>query len=61
MALLLSAVLFGVYVTNVGVGAFGGTQYLNDVQEALMLFAATIAFVAAILRAEAKKKSEKSE
>lgn len=61
MALAIAAVLFGIFVTNIALGAFGSTQYLNDVQEALMLFTAAIAFVAAILRAEAKNKSEKSE
>ena len=60
MALAIAAVLFCVFVTNVALGAFGGTQFLNDIQEALMLFTAAIAFVAAILRAEAKKKSKKS-
>ena len=60
MALALAAALFGVFVTNIGLGAFGGTQFLDDVQEMLMLFTATIAFVAAILRAEAKKKNQKS-
>lgn len=60
MALALAAILFGTFVTNVALGAFGASQYLNDVQEALVLFAAAIAFVAAILRAEANKKNDTS-
>lgn len=58
MAITVAALLFGTYVTNVIIGAFTGTQYLSDVTEALILFVASIFFVAAILRAEAQKKNK---
>ena len=58
MFLLLAAVLFSVFIANVVMGATGGTQFLGDVGEMILLFAASIAFVAAIIRAEAAAKKD---
>ncbi|MEM8958946.1 MAG: hypothetical protein AAGC86_14175 [Pseudomonadota bacterium] len=52
MALVIAIVLFAIYFSNVALGAFGGTVFLGDVGEMLTLFAASIAFVVAILRRE---------
>lgn len=54
---LISVLLFVVFFVNVLLGAFGGTLFLSDAGEAVVLFAATIAFVAAMLAAETKTKS----
>lgn len=56
MMLAIAAVLFAVYVADVVMGALASASFLSDVQEMLMLFAATIAFVAAILVREKKSK-----
>ncbi len=61
MALALSAILFGVFVLNVFLGATSRTHFMGDVQEMIVLFAASIAFVAAILRREAREQERKSE
>jgi hypothetical protein len=59
MALGLAAVLFAVFVGNVVMGATMRASFLTDVQEMLLLFAATIAFVASILRREAAARQNK--
>lgn len=56
MFLAASAVVFAVFFANVVLGAFAGTAFLSDVGEMLVLFAATILFVAAILKREADRK-----
>ena len=56
MALIIAILLFGVFCADVFLGALAGTSFLGDVQEMLMLFAATIAFVVAILRREKQAK-----
>ena len=56
MMLAIAAVLFAVFVVDVVMGALADASYLNDVQEMLMLFAASIAFVAAIIRREKRSK-----
>ncbi|WP_424830436.1 hypothetical protein [Ruegeria sp.] len=56
--LALSVGLFAVFAANVALGAFNATQYLSDVGEMLVLFAASIAFVVATLRREANEKSK---
>lgn len=61
MFLILSAILFGIFALNVTFGAFGSGSFMGDIPEMLTLFAATIAFVAAILRREADEKKQKSE
>ena len=57
--LIIAAALFGIFVTNVALGAFGATQFLGDVGEMIMLFAASIAFTVAILRREAAARRTK--
>jgi hypothetical protein len=56
MALAVSAILFSVFFGNVLLGAFTGAPILDDIGEWLVLFAASIAFVVAILRREAAEK-----
>ncbi len=59
MYLGTAIVLFLVYVGNVVIGAFDGSPFLGDIGEMLTLFAASIAFVVAVLRREeAAKKTE---
>lgn len=53
MALILAALLFLVFFVNVLLGSLGSTTYLGDVGEMITLFAASAAFVAAILKREA--------
>lgn len=54
MTLLASAILFLIFIANVAIGAFSGSPVFGDVSEMLILFAASICFVAAILRREAQ-------
>jgi hypothetical protein len=56
LALLISIILFGIFCADIFLGAFTGTSFLNDVQEMLVLFATTIAFVVAVLRREKQSK-----
>ena len=59
MALTIAIVLFAIYFGNVALGAFGGTVFLGDIGEMLTLFAASIAFVVAILnRADAARRND---
>lgn len=58
MALAISVILFLVYVANVVLGAMTAAPLLSDVSEMLVLFAASIFFVAAILRREAAAKKD---
>ena len=58
MYLVISAILFAVFVANVVMGATSGAPILSDVQEMLLLFAASIAFVAAIIRREARNNED---
>lgn len=60
MALVLAGILFAAFVANVLIGALGGTTLLSDVNEMLLLFAASIAFVAAILQREARAKNNEN-
>ncbi len=59
MALLIAIVFFGVFCADVLIGAFKVASFLSDVQEMLVLFAATIAFVVAILRREKQAKENR--
>lgn len=52
MAALASGVLFIVFVGNVVIGAVTGSPIFGDVPEMLILFAASVCFVAVILRRE---------
>ncbi|KIC42155.1 hypothetical protein RA27_01785 [Ruegeria sp. ANG-R] len=59
MYLIIAVVLFAIFVVNVVLGALSGSPFLGDIGEMLMLFAASIAFVVAVLRREeAAKDSE---
>ncbi len=58
MYLILAIILFGSFAANVAMGSFGKTPFLGDVGEMLLLFAASLAFVAAILKREAARKSK---
>lgn len=60
MFLISAFILFAVFVANVLVGALGGAEFTGDVGEALLLFAASVAFVLAILRREAAEKKNKA-
>ncbi|MEL6234695.1 MAG: hypothetical protein AAFR46_09820 [Pseudomonadota bacterium] len=53
MALIAAAALFVVFLANILIGASGGTAFLNDVGEMLVLFGATLCFVVLILQQEA--------
>lgn len=55
MALLIAAAFFAVFLANVVIGSMGLPVFLTDVQEMLVLWAATIAFVVAILQREARE------
>ena len=50
---LVPSVLLVIFVANLLVGASGRSQFLGDVQEMLVLFAASLAFVVLILQREA--------
>lgn len=59
MLLIVSAVLFCLFAANVALGSMGAGVVLGDVSEMLVLFAASIFFVAAILQREAAEKDKK--
>ena len=61
MALAAAGLLFLAFVANVVLGAMTGTPILGDVSEMLVLFAASICFVAAILRREAAARKKISQ
>lgn len=58
MFLILSAVIFLIYIANVVLGATSGAPFVGDVSEMLLLFAAVIAFVIAVLQREAAEKNK---
>jgi len=57
MALVIAGVCFLAYVGNVLLGALADSAILSDVSEMVILFIASIFFVAAILRREADAKN----
>lgn len=61
MLLALASVFFAVFVINVSIGSFGGSPFLGNVGEMLLLFAVSIAFVAAVLRGEADDRIRQEE
>lgn len=61
MALTVSTVLFAIFVLNVVLGATTNAPFMGDVSEMLVLFGASIAFVAAILRREAQSRNGESQ
>ncbi|MXQ09702.1 hypothetical protein GQ651_17795 [Alphaproteobacteria bacterium GH1-50] len=58
MFLLAAGLLFAIYFANVILGASGNASFMGDVSEMLVLFASSICFTVAILRAEKKKKNK---
>lgn len=52
MALWIAGAFFLAYMVNVTVGAMTGSPILGNVHEMLLLWAASIAFVVAILKRE---------
>lgn len=60
MPLLIAALFFAVFVTNVVLGSAGRQVFLSDVQEMLVLMAASVAFVVAILKREAQARQHKA-
>ena len=61
MALGISGILLAVFVANLLLGVTSGSAFLGDVGEMLLLFATSIAFVAAILKREADEKKKNQE
>ena len=57
MAFVIAALLLLAFVANVTMGAVMRAPIFGNVIEMLVLFGASIAFVAGILRAEAREKS----
>ena len=55
IALSAAGVLFLLFFGNVTVGALGQKAPLGDIQEMLMLFAASITFVVSVLLSEAER------
>ncbi len=60
MTLIATIILFCVFVLNVVLGAVTGSPVLGDVPEMLVLFAASICFVAEILRRESATQKKDS-
>ena len=54
LVLLAAGVLFLAFFGNVAMGALGKKPLLGDIQEMLMLFAASILFAVSVLCFEAK-------
>jgi hypothetical protein len=59
MLLAFAAVLFAVFVVNVSIGSTGATPFFGNVGEMLLLFAVSIAFTAAVLGKEARRRTGK--
>lgn len=58
MNMAIAVVLFGIFVLNVSMGAFGAGSFLGDVPEMLLMTGSALFFVAAILVREAKAKAK---
>jgi len=58
MFLIAAGTLFAIFALNVALGSFGGAPFLGDVGEMLLLFSASVAFVAAVLKREAAAKND---
>lgn len=56
--LIISIILFAIFVANVAMGALARAAFLGDVSEMLVLFAASLFFVAAIIKREAAAKED---
>lgn len=59
MPLLIAALFLAVFAANVAIGSSGGKVFLSDVQEMLVLMAASIAFVVAILQRERAQRDKR--
>lgn len=57
MFLAIAGILFAIYVGNVVAGALFSAAFMADVGEMLVLYAASIAFTAGILKREAAAKA----
>ena len=53
MAIFLAALVFAAFLANVVAGAYFHAPFVGDVGEMLLLWAASVAFVVAILKREA--------
>ncbi len=60
MFLTTAIILFGGFAANVAMGSIGEKPFLGDVGEMVLLFAAALAFVAAILKREAAAKKNQN-
>lgn len=60
MFLIAALLMFAFFTVNVVMGSFWHAPFLGDVGEMLTLFAASIAFVAAVLRREAAANAAKN-
>nr|WP_296375567.1 hypothetical protein [Yoonia sp.] len=58
MRLFGALILFCVFIANVFLGATGGSQFLGDVAEMLVLMGTAVMFVVAILKSEADAKKD---
>ena len=58
---ILSIVGFAVFLANVLMGAMGGTTFLTDIQEMLVLFATCAVFVIFILQQERARNAKASQ
>lgn len=56
MALIIAALLLILFAINVTLGSLQGQAPLGDVEEAILLFCASIAFGSGVLRLEAAAK-----
>ena len=61
LALWASGALFLAYFANVSLGALGQKTLLGDVQEMLMLFAASLLFVVSVLLFEAEDAGKRAD
>ncbi|MEO0542613.1 MAG: hypothetical protein AAFY99_02235 [Pseudomonadota bacterium] len=52
MYLVISGLIFSIYVANVLLGALASASFMGDVSEMIVLSIASIAFVVAILKEE---------
>lgn len=61
IGLVVAGIFLAAFVINVALGSVAGAPPLGVVAEMLLLFAAAIAFVAAILKREATRKRQNQE
>ena len=59
MAFFIAAILLIVFIANVAVGALTGSAWFGIVTEMVLLFCASIAFTAAILKREAAARRDR--